>query len=166
MSSKVPFVNKEIGWLSIVPRILFLGILCLAFYQLDRRYYFQFAFIVFLIVTFGLRRFSFPAAVRTSIALIREAKFEAAIPYIKKSIEFYNRHPWIDKYRFLLMISSSKLGIMEMSLCNLAYCHLQIGDVKAAKAMYEEVLRQYPENPIAKVQLVTINSVATNPIVD
>ena len=166
MSSKVPFIKKEIVWLSIVPRLLFIGILCLAFYPLDKKYFFQVAFIGFLIVTFGLRRVAFPADIRTSITLIREAKFEEAIPFIKRSIEFYSKHPWIDKYRFLLMISSSKLGIMEMSLCNLAYCHLQIGEVKVARQMYEDVLRQYPENPIAKVQLATINIVASNSIVE
>ena len=110
MSSKVPFISKEIVWLSTVPRIVFLAVLCLAFYQLDRKYFFQFAFIVFLIVTFGLRRFAFPAAVRRSVALIRDANFADAIPHIERSIEFYSKHLWIDKYRFVLMVSSSKMG--------------------------------------------------------
>jgi hypothetical protein len=58
--------------------------------------------------------------------------------------------------------SSSKRGIRESSICNLGFCLLQIGQVKAAKEVYENVLRQYPENTIAKIQLRTINALTTN----
>jgi tetratricopeptide (TPR) repeat protein len=166
MSSKVPFVKKEIAWLSLIPRLLYLGLLCLAFYPLDKKNFFIYAIIVHSIITFGLRKLAFPAVVHSSVALIKEAKFEEAIPYIKESIDYYDKRPWIDKYRFLLMVSSSKQCIMELLLCNLAFCHLQIGDVKVAKLTYEEVLSRYPENPNARVQLQTINAVATNPMVD
>jgi hypothetical protein len=166
MSSKVPFVKKEIAWLSLIPRLLLLGLLCLVFYQFDKRTFFLYALIVHTAITYGMRRFAFPSVVHTSVALIKEAKFEEAIPYIKESIDYYDKHPWIDKYRFLLMISSSKQCIMELLLCNLAYCHLQIGDVGIAKLTYEEVLSRYPENPNARVQLQTINAVATNPIIE
>ena len=166
MRSKVPFVKKEIAWLSLIPRLLYLGLLCLAFYPLDKKNFFIYAIIVHSLITFGLRKWALPAVVHSSVALIKEGKFEEAIPYIKESIDYYDKHPWIDKYRFLLMVSSSKLCIMELLLCNLAYCHLQIGDVKIAKLTYEEVLRRYPENANARVQLQTINAVATNPIIE
>jgi hypothetical protein len=47
-----------------------------------------------------------------------------------------------------------------MSLCNLAYCLLQIGKVKESKELYESILIQYPENAVAKTQLNTINIIA------
>lgn len=162
MSSKVPFVKQETVWLALVPRILFIGVLCVVYYQWDRKSYFAFGFITYLIIWYGLRTIAFPMEVRKSIKLIKEEKFGEAIPYIEKSIEFYNKHSWIDKYRFLLMVSSSKRGIRESSICNLGFCLLQIGHVKAAKEVYEGVLRQYPENAIAKSQLRTINALTTN----
>ena len=162
MSSKVPFVKQETVWLAIVPRVLFIGILCLAYYQWDRRNYFVLGFITYLIIWYGLRTMAFPKDVHKSIRLIKEEKFGEAIPYIERSIVFYNRHSWIDKYRFLLMVSSSKRGIRESSICNLGFCLLQIGQVKAAKEVYENVLRQYPESTIAILQLRTINSISNS----
>jgi len=162
MSSKVPFVKQETVWLALVPRILFIGILSMVYHQWDRKNYLVFGFITYLIIWYGLRTMAFPKEVHKSIGLIKEEKFDEAIPYIERSIEFYNKHSWIDKYRFLLMVSSSKRGIRESSICNLGFCLLQIGDVKAAKEVYEDVLRQYPENTVAKIQLRTINALTTN----
>jgi hypothetical protein len=164
MSSKVPFVNQETVWLAIVPRLLFIGILCIVYYQWDKRDFIVFGFFTYLIVWYGLRTMAFPKEVHKSIRLIREEKFGEAIPYIERSIEFYNKHSWIDKYRFLLMVSSSKRGLRESSICNLGFCLLQGGQVKAAKEVYEDVLRQYPENTIARSELRTINAMTTNPI--
>jgi hypothetical protein len=162
MSSKVPFVQQEIVWLAIVPRLLFIGILCMVYYQWDKRNFVVFGFITYLIVWYGLRAIAFPGDVHKSIRLIREEKFREAIPHIERSIDFYTKHPWIDKYRFLLMVSSSKRGIRESSICNLGFCLLQIGQVKDAKELYEDVLRQYPENTVARSQLRTINTLTTN----
>ena len=162
MSSKVPFVKQETVWLAVVPHILFIGILCMVYYQWDRKNYFVFGFITYLIIWYGLRTMAFPKDVHKSIRLIKEEKFGEAIPYIERSIEFYDKHSWIDKYRFLLMVSSSKRGIRESSICNLGFCLLQTGQVKAAKKVYEEVLRQYPENTVAQVQLRTINTVTNS----
>jgi hypothetical protein len=162
MSSQVPFVKQETVWLAIVPHILVIGILCMIYHQWDRKNYFAFAFITYLIIWYGLRTIAYPRDVHKSIRLIKEEKFGEAIPYIERSIQYYNKHSWIDKYRFLLMVSSSKRGIRESSICNLGFCLLQSGNAKAAKEVYEDVLRQYPENTIAKIQLKTINTVANS----
>jgi len=65
-----------------------------------------------------------PRAVYTSTELIREAEFDKAIPLLDKSIEYFNKHPLIDKYRILLMISSSKNSIKEslMGTKRIVYC--------------------------------------------
>jgi hypothetical protein len=162
MPSKVPFVKQETVWLAVVPRILFIGVLCIVYYQWDRNNFFVLGFITYLIVWYGLRTFAFPKDVHKSIKLIREEKFKEAVPYIERSIEFYNKHPWIDKYRFLLMVSSSKRGILESSICNLGFCLLQSGNARAAKEVYEDVLRRYPENTVAKIQLKTIHTMTNS----
>jgi hypothetical protein len=45
MSSKVPFVKQEAVWRAIVPRVLFIGILCMVYCQWDRKNYFVLGFI-------------------------------------------------------------------------------------------------------------------------
>ncbi|HMH10746.1 MAG TPA: tetratricopeptide repeat protein, partial [Candidatus Nitrosopolaris rasttigaisensis] len=118
--------------------------------------------ITYLIIWYGLRTMAFPKDVHKSIRFIKEEKFGEAIPYIERSIEFYNKHSWIDKYRFLLMVSSSKRGMRESSICNLGFCLLQTGQVNAAKEVYEDVLRQYPQNTVAIIQLRTINTISNS----
>lgn len=157
-TSKVPFVEPEIIWLAIIPRILFIGILCLTYYQWDKKNFFLFAFVTYLIIWLGLRKLSYPKDVYKGINLIKEKKFDAAIPCIKRSIEFYSKHSWIDKHRILLMISSSKRPISETLICNLAYCLLQIGEIEAAKEQCEDALKRYPKSTIAKGHISAISA--------
>lgn len=104
----------------------------------------------------------FPNSLYDGIALIKQSKFKDAIPVIQESIEFYDKRSWIDKYRFVLLISSSKKSIKETSICNLAYCYLQVGEVQKSKRIYEEVLINNPDNANARAMLNTINIILTN----
>lgn len=160
MAPKVAFVKQETNWLALIPKISVIGILCLCFYPLDKQNFFVIAFAVYLVLTFLARKFFFQNALHEGIKLIREAKFGEAIPFIEKTIGYYTKHSWIDKYRFLLLISSAKRTIRESSICNLAYCHLQVGDIKKAKEIYHDILIQYPENINAESMLRTINLIS------
>ncbi|TAM93492.1 MAG: hypothetical protein EPN39_19880 [Chitinophagaceae bacterium] len=157
MASKVAFVKQETNWFALFPRLLALGILCLCFYPLDKQSFFFFAIFIYFLLTLLEKWLFFPNVMYEGIKLIREAKFEEAIPVVQQTIDYYLKRPWVDKYRFWLLISSSKRSITESSTCNLAYCYLQIGQVKRSKEIYETVLLQYPENINAKSMLNTIN---------
>jgi|SRR6185437_8505315 len=161
MTSKVPFVKQETNWFAILPRIFVIGILCLVFYhflgQADKHNFFIFAFIVYLIIAFASRKLFFPLVIHQGIRLIKEEKFAQAIPYIHKTIDYYTKNSWIDKFRFLLLISSSKSTIRESSICNLAYCYLQIGETNKSREIYQDILIQYPKSINAKSMLNTID---------
>jgi len=160
MASKVAFVKQETNWFALFPKLLVIGILCVCFYPIDKQNFFFIAFFIYLFLTLLARWLFFPNVLYEGIKLIREAKFQEAIPVVQQTIDYYSKKPWIDKYRFWLLISSAKRTITESSTCNLAYCYLQIGQVKRAKEIYEDVLRQYPENVNAKSMLNTINLVS------
>ena len=160
MASKVAFVKQEINWFALLPKLLVIGLLCLCFYPIDKRDFLFIALFIFILLTLLARWLFFPNVLYEGIQLIREAKFQEAIPVIQKTIDYYQQKSWIDKYRFWLLISSAKRSITESSICNLGYCYLQIGQVKQAKEIYENVLRQYPENINAKNMLNTINIVS------
>jgi tetratricopeptide (TPR) repeat protein len=166
MTSKVPFIKQEINWLAIVPRLFLISILCFVFYHFlgatDKHNFFIFAFIVYLLIAFALRKLFLPLVLHQGIQLIKEEKFEQAIPFIQKTVDYYTKNSWIDKFRFLLLISSSKSTIRESSICNLAYCYLQIGETKKSREIYQGVLTQYPKNKNAKSMLNTINILSTD----
>jgi tetratricopeptide (TPR) repeat protein len=160
MATKVAFIKQERNWFALFPNLLVIGILCLCFYQVDKQYFFFIALFLYFLLTLLAKWLFFPNVLYEGIKLIREAKFEEAIPIVQQTIDYYLKKSWIDKYRFWLLISSAKRSIGESSTCNLAYCYLQIGQVNRAKEIYDNVLHQYPDNINAKCMLNTINLVS------
>ena len=95
---------------------------------------------------------------RTGIALVKKSRFAEAIPYFRKSVEFVERHPWIDNYRSFVMTSLSAISYREMALANEAFCHSQVGDGMRARNVYEECLRRFPQSGLAIAALRMMDS--------
>jgi tetratricopeptide (TPR) repeat protein len=98
---------------------------------------------------------------RRGVRLTRQQKFSEAIPFFEKSVDYFSKNSLIDKYRFLTLLSSSKMRYREMGLCNIAFCYSQTGKGSKAKRYYEEVLKAFPENSLAIAGLNMLNSVDT-----
>ena len=162
MSSKVPLAKQETDLLAFIPRILFIAILCFCFYPLEKKFFLLIAVFAYLMLVQLSRFFFLPNVLYKSTGLIRKANFEMAIPVIKECIEYFRKRDWVDKYRFPLLISTSKNSITETLICNLAYCYLQIGEVKKSKELYQEVVDEFPENISAKTMLNTIKLISLN----
>lgn len=64
--------------------------------------------------------------------------------------DFFERHSWIDRYRAVVMMSSTAISFREMALYNIAYIHLQAGHKSEAKAAFRRVLEQFPDSILAK----------------
>jgi tetratricopeptide (TPR) repeat protein len=150
------FIKQETIWIALVARLALLGILCLIFFQFDQRIFFVYAFFLYLVIRYTVKYSLIPGSTFTGVKLLREEKYEEAIPFIQKDISYFTKRSWIDRFRFALMISSSSLSYREISLCNMAYCLLQTGKIGEAKELYESILAQYPENMVVKAQLKTI----------
>lgn len=86
-----------------------------------------------------------------------------AIPHFEKSYEFFARHIWMDKYRYLVMLSSGRLSYREMALINIAFCYGQAGNGIMARGYYERTLQEFPDSSVAKTALKFIGSVAKHP---
>jgi len=162
MASKVPFVRQQINWLSLIPILTTLGALCLLFYQFDQQNFWLIALFVYFMLRLLSKFLFFPNAIFEGIKRIKDEQFEQAIPFFEETINYYTKNRWIDTFRFFLLLSSAKSSIRESSLCNLAYCYLQTGDIQKAKEIYQNVLFEYPENINAKSMLNTINLISAN----
>jgi hypothetical protein len=156
------FIKQETLWIALVARLVLLAVLCLIFYQFDQRVFFVYAFFLYLFIRYTVKYSVIPSSTFTGVKLLKEGKYEEAIPFIQKDIGYFTRRSWIDRFRFALMISSSSLSYREISLCNMAYCLLQTGKVKESKELYESILTQYPENMVVKAQLKTILNPSSN----
>jgi len=90
---------------------------------------------------------------RKGIQLSRSGKYAEAIDEYKMSYDFFRKHSWIDKYRYLTMLSSSKYSYTEMALTNIAFCYAHSGDVASMAEYYQKTLELYPDNDMAKKAL-------------
>jgi tetratricopeptide (TPR) repeat protein len=109
-------------------------------------------------LSYGLRNL-ITRSHQKGINLVKQGNFIDAIPYFERSVKYFSENDWVDKYRFLTMLSSSKMSYREMGLCNIAFCFSQTGEGQKAKELYQFTLNEYPENVLAQTALNLFNSV-------
>jgi len=157
MTSKVPTV-RQVAWFSLVPQIFFVGLIILIYYKLELKEPILYGALTYLAISLCLRNL-LAKSHRQGMKYVKQQQFSQAIPYFEKSVVFFTRNQWIDKFRFITLLSSSKMTYKEMGLCNIAFCYSQIGNGVKAKEYYEITLREFPDNGMAISALKLINSV-------
>ncbi len=151
MSSKLPIV-KQIAWLSILPQLLVVIVIGVVCYKINQENYIIITGIIYLILSFSLRTI-IPSNHRKGMRLFKQKKFEEAIPHFIASYNFFKKYHWLDKYRYLTLLSSSQISYTEMALLNEAFCLSQIENKNEAIKKYEDVLLEFPNSEIAKSAL-------------
>jgi hypothetical protein len=96
---------------------------------------------------------------REGVKLVKNAEYNHAIIEHKKSYEFFLKHPLIDKYRFITMLSVTRMSYSEMDLICIAYCCSKIGSGVLSKQYYEKALMRFPKSEMANNALELIKSV-------
>lgn len=156
MSSKVPTV-RQIAWISIIPQLLVMGLIMLIWYQFNKTDFILFGAITYLIISQVLRR-TIAIEHRKGMVKVKSEDYDNAIPHFKNSYEFFKKNDWIDKYRFLTLLSSGRMSYREMALNNIAFCYGQAGNGNLSKEYYEKTLQEFPESGMAKAALKLLNS--------
>ncbi len=159
MGSGKPII-RQIAWISLIPQAIILIVL-----------------IVMANLIFGvsspasdvviLLYFLYPLISRQLVArshrrgmrFFKAGDYIHAIDEFEKSYHFFMKHPWIDKYRFVVLLSSGRISFTEMALLNTAFCYSQIGEGDRAKHYYEKTLEQFPDSGMAKAALQMLASV-------
>lgn len=147
MSSRLPIVS-QISIISFVFQPIIILLLAAAFYQLDKQNYLVYSIVCFFLLELLLRNV-IAHDHRKGMSLVRQHKFEQAIPYFERSYGFFNKHQWVDKYRFLTVLSVSRISFAEMALLNIAFCLAQIGRKTEAVAEYKKALAEFPDSVMA-----------------
>lgn len=157
MASNIPII-RQIAWISLIPQILLIGILSYLFSLLKYKESFLLGVLSYVILSYILRN-TIAKYHRKGIKQVRNQKFNEAISSFQKSVNFFTNHAWLDKYRFVTLLSSSKMTYKEMGLCNVAFCYSQINNGQKAKEYYELTLTEFPDNALAIAGLKMLNSV-------
>jgi tetratricopeptide (TPR) repeat protein len=156
MASNPPVI-KQVAWISLIPQIAFMLILIAVYNRFGFEDAGLYGALTYLSLSMGLRYF-IPKNHREGIKLTKNNQFEKAISEYEKSYDFFTNNEWIDKYRYITLLSSSKMNYREMALCNIAFCYSQIGNGTKAIAFYKKTLEEFPENGLAHSALKMLNS--------
>ncbi len=113
--------------------------------------------IVYLCLFIGLRKMM-PKNHRRGVAFLRAKEYEKAAREFDASYRFFERNIWLDRFRYLTLLSSSRISYREMALLNSAYCYALLGDGPKMKEYYEKTLQQFPDSEIAKISLQMFES--------
>lgn len=159
MASSKPII-RQVAWISLVPQLLIM-IFLIFFFNLfidPFHYALNIAMLFYLGASFLLRSMV-PRNHRKGIRLFKSGDYTQAVSEFEKSYDFFMRHPWVDKYRFIVLLSSSRISYREMALVNVAFCYAQMGNGKKAIACYERALQQFPDSELAKSALKMLYSI-------
>jgi tetratricopeptide (TPR) repeat protein len=148
LASKIPII-RQINLLAAGFQILIIAIFAFILYQFDNVNFLLYAILAFFAISL-LLRYSIPKYHRMGMSQFKQRNYQEAINCFDKSYQFFNRYYWLDKYRFIFILSSSRNSYQEMALVNMAFCYSQIGQKEDAVNTYKLALEKYPESEIAK----------------
>jgi len=151
MASSLPII-RQLAWLSLLPHIAVLLLLVTIAYLLGAPEPLLVAAIAYLIISLLLRS-TIPRHHRRGMGLFKQERFAEAIPHFSKSYDFFMRHNWVDRWRALTMLSSSRISYKEMALLNVAFCLAQTGERERSIQEYRRVLTEFPGSKVAEAAL-------------
>ena len=156
MSSRTPIV-RQVSWIATIPQFVALLIamaIGTTFSPHDGIVWGGGAYLAYSIGS----RMLIPRHHRAGMALLRQNRFEEAIPQFKESLRFFDCHSWIDRFRSVVLMSPSAAGYREMALANLAFCYGQIGEGTQSRDCYDERLKRFPDSGLANAAVRMLDS--------
>jgi hypothetical protein len=160
MASSLPIV-RQIAWLSLLPQIAILLLIIAIVHLLGGQEPLLVGAVAYLVVSFILRLTIARHHVR-GMGLIRREHFADAIPHFFNSYEFFTKHAWVDRWRAVTMLSSSRISYKEMGLLNAAFCLAQTGERERSIQEYKRVLAEFPGSKMAETALRLMESQASS----
>lgn len=157
MASRFPIVRQESILFSIF-QLIVIGALFLLLKLFSAESSFLLALLIYCLLSIILKK-GIPIYHRKGMKFVKNKEYELAIMQFEKSINYFLKYEWIDKYRFLFLLSASQISYLEMAMVNVAFCYGQIGNGAKSKQLYEETLKRFPESEIALTALRMYKSV-------
>lgn len=164
MSSKTPVI-RQIEYWSLFPQLLLLAVLMLIFKLLGFQFYLAMAAGQYILLSFLLRSL-LPIDHRKGILAIRKKEYRRAIDYFHRSYEFFSKNLWLDRYRSIILLSSSAISYREMALVNIAFCHTQLAEGQQGKDFYRKTLNEFPNSQIASTGFKMLESMVISDSMD
>lgn len=156
MASSQPIV-RQAKWIFVIPQlIIFIMIICILDWIGVEEPLLS-GVVIYLLIFLALKNI-IPRHHRMGIRLFKSEQYNEAVQEFQKSYDFFLKHKWIDRYRFIVLLSSSRISYLEMALLNMAYCYGQLGEGLKSRKLYEKTLEQFPDSKMAKAAIKMLES--------
>ncbi len=157
MASQTPVI-RQISWTRAIPALLIIAVAASVGFLIDPRNGVLWGIIACFLYSLASREI-IAHAHRAGIRLTKQKRFAEAIPKFQESLAFFERHPWIDRFRSVILLSSSAASYREMALTNIAFCYTQIGKGEEGRRYYQKCLERFPDSGLAIAALRMLDSV-------
>lgn len=157
MASTQPII-RQISWLSIVPQVLVFALIVSVLFIFGSENSLLLGAVLYLLLSVILKRL-IPKFHRKGMKYFKDKRYDLSIDEFNKSYEFFQKNKWIDKYRAIFLLSSSRISYSEMALINIAYCYGQIEEGTKSREAYEKALKEFPNSEIATSALKMVSSI-------
>lgn len=151
MSKDIP-TYKPVAWISLVPQLIAMGTLvglAKVGAGMDWNDALIVGAIVYLFYSWGVKS-TLTHHHKTGIERAHAGDFADAIHRFEQSYTFFSEHPWIDRWRYAVLLSSNQCSYREMALVNIAFCYVQLGRREDALHYYQRALEQFPNSTLAQ----------------
>jgi tetratricopeptide (TPR) repeat protein len=146
-TARVPLIGS-IAWGALLVQVAVAGLLVWGCRLAGAADPLLFGVVIYTALALLLRKF-IAREHRRGVRLARQGRHAEAIAHFGRSVDHFTAHPWIDRFRSIILLSASRMGYREMGLCNMAFCLAQTGEGEQALDRYRQVLREYPGNGLA-----------------
>ncbi|MFA0962497.1 tol-pal system YbgF family protein [Roseivirga sp. BDSF3-8] len=146
---------KNIAWLALIPQFCIFLLLAFAFNLAGVNDPGIYAFFTFLALSILLRLI--PGEHRKAVSAYHKGAYREAIAHFEKSYAFFSRHAWLDRTRYISLLSASKMAYREMALLNIAYSHGQLGNLSEMRKYVERTVKEFPKSKPARGALALMD---------
>lgn len=135
---------KDINWLSVLTQVIAIALFSLLWHKLDTNHPLLNGALSYYALSMVLRTL-IPRNHRNGITNIKNERYDEAIANFEKSYSFFTKFSWLDKYRLLILLSSSKMSYKQMALNNIAFCYSIKGDRLKSIEYYHRITTEFPK---------------------
>lgn len=93
---------------------------------------------------------------------LQQGRYDEALGAFEQYLAFIERHPWIDRYRALVMLTAEAYSCRESAMNNIIFCYGQMGQVVDMKAWLHKLIDEYPSNVFAVTTLSLIKAIESS----
>ena len=138
------------AWGSMIPHTVVLGSIIALFYWFGMPWPVFCGSLAFAFLSLVLK-LTFTKDLRKGTDALNAKHYAEALPWLDRSAAFFQRYPWLDRYRYLLLLSSSALSYREMTLVNRALCIGRTRSFEETDEAFKAVLHEFPDSALAKI---------------